>query len=106
MRFYRSVDDNNKKTPKGVLEKAASLRGKRGALTCIFEDWLQAKEDWAQTCLMQRVCRSHKETYKGSSRWTTKQELEQRYNDPQLVAELISRKVRNHVTNEWRCAAH
>lgn len=106
MRFYRSVDGTSKKTPKEVLEKAAKMRGKRGALTCIYEDWLQAKEDWAETCMMQRLCRSRKESCKGTWRWTSKQELEQRYGDPQLVTELIGRKARKHATNVRWCAAH
>ena len=57
---------------------------------------MQAKENWGETCLMQRVSRNHKEMCKGRSRWMSARELEQRYGDPQLVAELIGRKAWKH----------
>lgn len=51
MRFWRSITSSTKSTPPVVLEAVNKLRGgsgarQRSALTDIFEDWMQAKEQW------------------------------------------------------------
>jgi hypothetical protein len=51
MRFWRSITSSIKSTPPVVLEAVNKLRGgsgarQRSALTDIFEDWMQAKEQW------------------------------------------------------------
>ena len=93
MRFWRSVQPTAKKTPASVIERAIALKGKRGALTAIFEDWMQSKEDWGSSCLMQRVSRSKRDKCRGRFRLMTRAELMTRYGDAALVEDLCARKV-------------
>jgi hypothetical protein len=95
MRFWRSVQPGYKTTPQEVIDRIAPLKGKRGALTAFFEDWIQSKEEWGSSCLMQRITRSRKEKVRGRFKDMTKSELLQRYGNAGLVEDLVQRKVRH-----------
>ena len=97
MRFWRSVQPGSKKAPKAVVEKAASLKKKRGGLLALYEDWLQSREDWGASCIVQRLCKGRAERYKGRFKYFTREELVQRYRDASLVEDLCQRKADVHV---------
>ena len=58
MRFWRSVSTHTKSTPESVILTVSKLRSScgnkklRSNLTGLYEDWIQAKEQWLRTVLL------------------------------------------------------
>ena len=99
MRFWRSVQPGpgRSKAPPTVVEKASSFKKKRGGLLALFENWLQSKEDWGKSCIVQRLTKGRSERYRGRFKWLTHDELLQRYKDEHVVDDLCRRKADVHV---------
>ncbi len=94
MRFWRSVQPGlgPRKAPPAVVERASVFKKRRGGLLALFEDWLQAKEDWGKSCLVQRLTKGRTERFRGRFKWFTRDELLQRYKNEELVTDLCQRK--------------
>ena len=100
MRFWRSVQPPKKsdcKVPPQLLQTYQTLKGTRGGLTSLLEDWIQAGEDWSQSALVVHLTQSKSEAARGRFKWVSKADLIARYGDTdaakELIADLIQRKV-------------
>ena len=107
MRFWRSIQaaadgvPKMKSTPKDVVEQALKVKGARGGLTALYEDFLQCNGQWSNNCLMHRNRKKHSERYRGRFSWLTKRQLLDRYHgDETVVADLCKRKARHCI---WLC---
>ena len=102
MRFWRSIQAKldgqtpvMKKTPVEVIEAAMKVKGKKGGLTALYEDFLQSKENWQNSCLMHRISKKRSEAFRGRFAWLTRKQLLDKYgpgSEP-VVDDLIRRKV-------------
>lgn len=105
MRFWRSIQTTSdhtpvtKKTPVEVIKAALAVKGRRGGLTALYEDFLQSGENWAESCLMHRISKKRSEQYRGRFAWLTKKQLMDKYADAAVVSDLIARKVRRQSIN-------
>lgn len=54
MRFWRSIQSNGK-APPHLLSHYEQIKGRKGALTLLFEDYVQAKEDWQRPEVSRRL---------------------------------------------------
>ena len=54
MRFWRSIQSNGK-APPHLLSHYEQIKGRKGALTLLFEDYVQAKDDWQRPEVSRRL---------------------------------------------------
>lgn len=91
MRFWRSM--NGKRVPPAVTEAYSKLKGRRGGLTALFEDWIQCKGDWGRSTLVARMTRVHSDRARGRYKLFNRKELLVKYDqNVELVDSLIARK--------------
>lgn len=94
-KFWNSLNRCTGSTPSEILQHYQSLKGKRGSLTQLFEDWAQSGQNWYETSVLCNLRRKHTTRARGKWRLMDKTAMLQQYNqDEGLVAELIARKVK------------
>lgn len=91
MKFWRSLQ--GKAVPATVTETYSKLKGRRGGLTNLFEDWVQCGGVWGRSALVARMVRQHNEMARGRFKLFDRQGLLVKYHgNTELVDQLIARK--------------
>lgn len=90
MRFWRTLQSPTVPTPVASMYNEA--KGRRGCLTTLYEDWLQAGQQWAGSSIVARFSRTHTSRNKGRYRLMSRKELLDKYVNEELVNDLVERK--------------
>lgn len=77
MRFWRSMQSPS--SPAAVQDSYLKNKGKKGALTHLFEDWLQSKGRWENSALIMRLSRVHAERTRGRFKLFSRGDLLRKY---------------------------
>ena len=65
----------------------------------IYEEWLSCTEKWRNSTWAATLSKSLKVTKIGARRWMTKQQIFERYQDWEVVQEIIDLKLQSADTN-------
>ncbi len=94
MRFFRSLRSSATPPPPEIAAKFASVRGRRKEMCQLFEDFVQASEDWSQSTIVLNARVAQGGRRMGSMQWFSRFQLEERYPQPGMVDRLIGDKTR------------
>lgn len=66
--------------------------GKTQKLQVLFEDWLDAEEDWGHSKLVLQMKQQHTMGRRGSRQWLTRMQIEEKYRSAMVAADIIAQK--------------
>ena len=72
----------------------------------MFEDWCAASEDWNKSSLLVQMRESTSHKKRGARRWLTEGQIAQKYNSPEIAAEIVKSKENCDVMRKTQIRAH
>lgn len=100
MRFWRSLQGSNtSKIPQEILDEYNRRKGVAGAtygaLTAMYEDFVQSKENWMKSAFFSRLCKTSTRKKRGVWAWKTMDKLKELYGEANtgIIADMVQRKM-------------